>query len=612
MNRFYFLITLIFCLGLQVSGQNADPVYAGIEWEQVAVSNFNLHHLSFAEPGKQLTEHFQNSHLNFTGKNSSLKLLAFRKSPGGHHFTYIQNYRGFPLFNSNIKINLDHSGSVLSLFDNSFNTVHWGNISFSELENEVNTKIFLSSIRGLGSSQYQVELYTSGILVNPETRMPIICVEMDLSDPVNEKDIRVWADFEGRIIKIQNRQHYYSKSLPDSLVMAKVFLPDPLTSAGMSYGGSFMDFDDLDIPVLNDERVDVELRAKYTGGLFSLENNYIKMIELQGPSDQPPVNSSPEFFYTRGQDEFEWVNTYYHLNRFLDHIHQLGFSDITGFQLNVDAHGTDSDNSFFISSSPPKIILGTGGVDDGEDADVIIHEYGHALSYWAAPNTVVGHDRFALDEGLGDYFAASYSRSINPFSWAKVFTWDGHNEYWLGRDANTSKVYPADKIDDIYRDGEIWSSAIMDIWEELGRDITDQLMLQALYGFGANMTMRDAAQLILQADQSLNSGSNYDVIYHALFNRGLIDDFETSITGTYEFVRNNGDLTIFLSDDVNEASVAVFDIMGRLIHHVPELTTRIYTISSDQLHFSGLYFVRLRYDGKEITEKAAFIGQTIN
>ena len=46
------------------------------------------------------------------------------------------------------------------------------------------------------------------------------------------------------------------------------------------------------------------------------------------------------------------------------------------------ADAIPDDNSFY--SSNAELVLGTGGVDDGEDADVIVHEYGHSLQDQAA------------------------------------------------------------------------------------------------------------------------------------------------------------------------------------------------------------------------------------
>src|SRR5690606_4713427 len=141
--------------------------------------------------------------------------------------------------------------------------------------------------------------------------------------------------------------------------------------------------------------------------------------------------------------------------------------------------GLSADNSiFYPAPSPKRIAFGIGGVDDAEDADVCIHEYAHFVSETASPGSNIGSQRNALDEGFGDYLAASYSTSINTFNRQWVYNWDGHNEFWNGRSVNSSKVYPHDTVSSIYRNGEMWSSALMKIYDEIGRAATDSLILQ--------------------------------------------------------------------------------------------------------------------------------------
>ena len=72
---------------------------------------------------------------------------------------------------------------------------------------------------------------------------------------------------------------------------------------------------------------------------------------------------------------------------------------------NVIANSIPDDNSFY-SPGADEIQLGTGGVDDGEDADVIVHEYGHAVQDAQAPELPhSGNQGGAMGEGFGDYLA---------------------------------------------------------------------------------------------------------------------------------------------------------------------------------------------------------------
>ena len=63
------------------------------------------------------------------------------------------------------------------------------------------------------------------------------------------------------------------------------------------------------------------------------------------------------------------------------------------------------DNSFY-SPATRKIKYGSGGVDDAEDADVILHEYGHAIQDDQVPRLrraghQAGRDRRGLRRLLG-------------------------------------------------------------------------------------------------------------------------------------------------------------------------------------------------------------------
>jgi zinc metalloprotease ZmpB len=601
----YFIILL--CLfAMTVNAQQVDPEYAHLDFNKKAKSSFSQIPLDGLEPVTEIMNYLAGHYANFQDRNTTLQLENIRKSPGGSHFTFHQTYFGIRIFNSQVKVNLDKKGNISSIFDNSYPTKSWpfylqkGKTDFDE-----------NSVAGRVLQNYNMDgrLEKPGkiIVLLPNDSIPIAAVRFNWQAGDQSADLEIIADTKGRIIRINDRRSFSRQTGPDSLVSAKVFLPDPLTSANVVYGNGYRDFNDADIPALNNERMDIQMKVAFSGGVFKLENTYFKMTDIQGPTIDPPVLTSPDFEFTRSEGAFEYVNAFYHLNTLLNHIHQLGFTDMTGWQLQVDAHGDIKDNSFFLSSVPPRVIFGDGGVDDAEDADVIVHEYGHGLSYWAAPNTTTGDERLALDEGFGDYLAASYSRSLNEYNWANVFSWDGHNEFWEGREANTGKFYPDDLVDDIYRDGEIWSSVLMEIWEELGRDATDQLVLQAAYGFAQNMGMRDAALLLLQADEQLNNGANHDVIYLKLFNRGLIQDLETQISGNYGFLHNDGQMTVYLSADAGTASLEVYDLQGRLIQSRKEITDRLFVIPRSWFSANGLYLFRLKTDEGVFLEKGIYI-----
>ena len=55
--------------------------------------------------------------------------------------------------------------------------------------------------------------------------------------------------------------------------------------------------------------------------------------------------------------------------------------------------------------------FGKGGVDDAEDAEVILHEYGHAIQDSQSRRLRRSEEAGAIGEGFGDYWAATVSRT---------------------------------------------------------------------------------------------------------------------------------------------------------------------------------------------------------
>jgi hypothetical protein len=92
------------------------------------------------------------------------------------------------------------------------------------------------------------------------------------------------------------------------------------------------------------------------------------------------------------------------------------------FEVNVD--GRADDNSEY-SPHLRRITLGRGGVPDAEDADVILHEFGHAIQDAICPNFGQSAEAAAMGEGFGDYLAARYFDHRRSADYrTSVMTWD--------------------------------------------------------------------------------------------------------------------------------------------------------------------------------------------
>jgi Zn-dependent metalloprotease len=174
--------------------------------------------------------------------------------------------------------------------------------------------------------------------------------------------------------------------------------------------------------------------------------------------------------------------------------------------------------------------FGKGGVDDAEDAEVILHEYGHAIQDSQA--TPFGNFGFSLEagaigEGFGDYFAVTVSEVIAPTpDPACVADWDSvsynSEEPHCLRRVDLNLHYPEDLNGRIHHDGQIWSRALWDIRNRLGNVKADTLILEAQFDFAADTSMPDAALATVAAAERLYGKGVANQVSSAFQDRGIL------------------------------------------------------------------------------------------
>jgi hypothetical protein len=233
---------------------------------------------------------------------------------------------------------------------------------------------------------------------------------------------------------------------------------------------------------------------------------------------------------TRSKSNFEAVMAYFHIDRTRFYADNLGLSQaLRQKPQKVFTNAIPDDNSFY-STADHSMVLGTGGIDDGEDADVIVHEYGHSLQDQAAPGSLnTGREGGTLAEGYGDYMAAAMSALTTGGSeWdACIFDWDGipySPTGTCGRTADTNKnVEKAEKqcTKEIHCVGEVYSSMLLDLREALGNDasgnsVMDRVVLEANFMGSKKTNYKSTGKALLAADALLYAGAHKPTIQQAL------------------------------------------------------------------------------------------------
>ena len=435
-----------------------------------------------------------------------------------------------------------------------------------------------------------------------------------ISGQTNLDHIEILVNLNGKEISRKSRRLY---SHHDTTILVNTFQPDPITSSGSETSFSLMDNDDANSARLSELMIVDSINARWDSIqlTWKLESAHAQAEDLYPPSISPPTSTDANFKFNRSETGFEYVNAYFHINRQHKHLTDLGFSSLVDYSIKFDAHGSSFEQSFFdpISDSAGQLAFGQGGVDDAEDADVIIHEYAHAISYDLAPGTVIGTERLAIEEGLCDFFAISYSREYSDYQRDLVFNWDGHNTHWRGRELTYSRSYPSDLENELYLDAPMWASAIADVFDYYGRDISETLLLTSMYSYFPNMSMIDAAQLYLKADTLLYNNEHSDIISILFCKRGLLPDcVDTLITDTPPsdpYVANHGNFSVgtgplIVYPNGNQlTSVELLDLNGFIIE--------TFTFDREQIAYElpptfmarGVYFVRITTNEESFSYK---------
>ena len=455
--------------------------------------------------------------LNISSLTSSLHTDRVESVAGGWHVRFTQHYEGIPVFRGDVVVSGNQNNQVGMVINN-----FRGGIVLSSTSPTLDLNAAMQRaarhLRLKGKSIGKED--EASVMIYPTDSGEYHLayrVTMTNEDPLGDWEVFVDA-LTGSILHVEDLFVMHSAQ-----GAGYVYLSDPLSVAHSMYNSpGFADNSDADSDSLRTFRSYVTLDSlTFEDGVYKLKGPYCNVTDVEAPTD-PLFFAAPSpigFTYTRNQQEFEAVNVYYHVATAYQQIQRLGFESPSLRQIRLDPHGfSGQDNSHF-SPSGNWISWGEGGVDDAEDADVIWHEYGHAIQYNLIPDWG-GGECGALGEGFGDYWAGSYSRSLGQwnstdmqYNW--MFNWDGHNPFWLGRMLNDTRTYPFGSLP-IHTAGQIWSSALMGIWGDLGRDVTDRLVLKSFYYLGSGVTAPLAAQAIIQADRDLYGGAHLQTLAYWL------------------------------------------------------------------------------------------------
>jgi Zn-dependent metalloprotease len=366
--------------------------------------------------------------------------------------------------------------------------------SYGELDSRIDKESMIHVVKGRITEVWKVKFSTK----NPRGTW-ILFVDKNTGGIIDDKNILWNAEGKG-----------------------KVFLPNPVVT---------LDRDDLLDKMDRDQRV---LEPAY-------KTVVLKDLKPEGYLSGPYVDTqltpgrvkskTLDFLYTRDNPGFEEVMAYYHIDALQRYIQSLGFAGIKGIlnkPISINVHGGPDDQSYYDPASGKKsIVLGDGGVDDGEDADIILHEYGHALQDAIIPGFGQNQETRSMGEGISDYLAASFFEKYKSKSRkVKLGEWDAKG-YKGGPDEclrrlDSTKKYPADMEGEEHADGEIWSACLWKVRKLLGAKKADTVILESLFYLNQYSDFRDGSDAILIAEKNLYGGKKKTGLLKIFRGTGII------------------------------------------------------------------------------------------
>ncbi len=453
-----------------------------------------------------------------TAAPGSLKLIKTKTSLLGKHYWYQQTFKGLPVLNGYYAKHVDKSGKVVQVSDGRdavpANLDVSAKVPSATATKSANAAVTSRAARNRstgGKGVVPTPAATQGAAQLAVVGGPDARLVWNVTSRSTEGVTRSLVDAkDGNVVK--------SEVISDHADgRGSVFDPNPVVTLKNE---DLLDNNDKNSNELFLAQKNVILRNLDGSGF--LNGPYVNIKEAKGGV---AFNKNNNFVFQRANDKFEQVMAYYQVNQTQEYIHSLGFTEVNNESQDFSINTFEGDNSFY-DPSIDMITMGEGGVDDAEDAEVIWHEYGHAIQDDIVPGYGESAEAGAMGEGFGDYWAVTMSVPVSKnYDLPCVMDWDAVS-YTPGpkhclRRTDTGKTTD-DMVGQVHADGEIWSHALWDIHKALGRNKANKVILQGTFFYAPDTSFADAARVTVQSARLLYGKAAAEQVTNAFKARKIL------------------------------------------------------------------------------------------
>jgi Zn-dependent metalloprotease len=444
---------------------------------------------------------------------SQLKFDRVKEGIMGCHVLYQQYHNGVPISDAWVRVDIDHDGKIYNVRNDLVPAPLIKKIPREKargvplLSAEEAYEFAKNSLDGSGSKE---EAVVSGqeLVYFRRDEIPVLAWKIVTGTENPPAGWKIYVDAATGAIIDRFDMHRKADG------KGRVFDPNPVVTLD-------------DITLKKDSMIpeaayhDVVLPGLSDSGF--LEGPFVSTRRTIGCAHNPEL----EFLFPRSNVNFLEVMAYFHIDRFQRYLQGLGFDKVLNRRIEVNVRGTGADSSYY-DVADKSLVFGLGGTFDAEDAEIIIHEYGHAIQDDQVPGFGQSEDSRAMGEGFGDFLAASFFADSKPERLKLTFaSWDGitqtHGTKPPGlRRLDSVKRIPFNLVHLPHDDGEIWSASLWQLRITLGREIAERLAIAHHDFLTRSASFSDAGNALIQADKKLYNGANEAVIRGILEHRGII------------------------------------------------------------------------------------------
>ena len=481
--------------------------------------------------------------------DSDFALVDYRESPGGRHVHFQQTIDGLPLSGGYVTVSLGKNNDEVSLVTGRTLANIRPSPATARIAHGRAIDIAHRAVGVRGAMRGDVTAEAVYFAVDSSTAIRAWEVRLPALEPLGDWHVVVSA-VDGAVLARSNRMAFDHPA-----ASGEVFDPNPVVSSGAAVPPP-SDCDSAENEAgLSDEYFSHTLLG-IDSGQGQLVGEYVDLTapgvtlayKFAGQANEP----SHIYSYPCNDVRFEEVVIYYHVDTTQRLIQSLGFtgaSAIRAVPLPAHPHFSVGCNAFYSTENGGYIAFLDGcttdppnqielPVDWAEDADVIIHEYGHALQDdQAAGELFATAEGQGMAEGFADFLVAAVSADPCMFEWPTAVGRDSdppisclpsfkNQDFGPFRNLVNDLHYPEDVNTDEHVTGLIWGGALWDMAQTFGGDEaarmkTLTIALQSNFYLNETADFADSAAAVCQADIDLYAGVDLPAIKGVFDGRGI-------------------------------------------------------------------------------------------